>query len=613
MNIRMLSAGPFFRFVCLLLAFVMATGPSVSVMAQTNAAAQSVRRRATSATGARGVQRRDLPASEDAPAQPAGGRQSADRNVPTQPALPAGQGIDTTYVSASAIGIVVLRPAQIMSAPMAELLPTEVASAAGLKYLGFDPADVEEVVAFVDQINPMAPPEYGLVFKFTKPFRGSSIAPQIRQHTQLGDLGGRRYLQSQNPMLPSFYGANSQTLVVAPDATIRRLVESAGQEQSGPIIDRVKNVTGGNDLYAAVDIESLRPLIMMGLAQVQAQGQVPPDAQPFLEVPNLLKAAELTLNLAGAPISFVVHANDEADAEKLESLVAEANRKSQEHMKAQFAQFAMSEDPVERALAQYMERVSGSWSERFAPQRDGATLVYFKTDGENAGQQQLLSIAVIGILVALLLPAVQAAREAARRNQSMNNMKQIMLALHNYHDTKKAFPAHASYSPDGKPLLSWRVHILPFIEEMTLYQQFKLDEPWDSEHNRALVARMPQVYQNPNLPLEPGKTNYLAAVGVPCIMDGTEKGKGIAEITDGTSKTIMLVEAAPDQAVEWTEPHDWEFDPINPSAGLGGIRPGGWLAGLADGSVQLISDMIDQEQLKAMFTSSGGEIVNGGL
>jgi hypothetical protein len=79
--------------------------------------------------------------------------------------LPPGQGIDTTYVSPNAIAIVVLRPAQIMTAPMAELLPTEVATAAGLKYLGFDPSDVEEVSAFVDQINPAAPIEYGLVVK----------------------------------------------------------------------------------------------------------------------------------------------------------------------------------------------------------------------------------------------------------------------------------------------------------------------------------------------------------------------------------------------------------------------------------------------------------------
>jgi type II secretion system protein G len=279
-------------------------------------------------------------------------------------------------------------------------------------------------------------------------------------------------------------------------------------------------------------------------------------------------------------------------------------------MKAQFAQFAMSEDPVQRAFAQYMERVSNTMTERFAPQREGATLVYFTTDGEGGGQNQLLMVAVIGILAALLLPAVQAARSAAQRTQSANNMKQIMLAHHNYHDTRKTFPAHANYSPDGKPLLSWRVHILPFLEEGAVYQQFKLDEPWDSPHNRALVARMPQVYQNPDLAIEPGKTNYLAVVGEPCIIDGTEKGRGIREITDGTSLTIMLVEAAPDQAVEWTKPDDWEYDANNPKAGLGGIRPGGWQAGFADGSVQMISDFIAPEQLKAMFTRAGGEIVS---
>jgi hypothetical protein len=309
-------------------------------------------------------------------------------------------------------------------------------------------------------------------------------------------------------------------------------------------------------------------------------------------------------------MSFVVHANDEAAAQQLEGIIADANRKSLEQMKTQFAQYAMSEDPVERALAQYMERVSNTMTERFAPQREGATLVYFRTDGESSGQQQkLFTVAIIGILVALLLPAIQAAREAARRSESANNMKQIMLAFHMYHDVKKAFPAHASYSPDGKPLLSWRVHVLPYIEQQALYEQFKLDEPWDSPHNRALIAQMPQVYQNPNLPLEAGKTNYLAVVGEPCIMDGTDKGKGLPHVTDGTSNTIMLVEAAPSEAVEWTKPDDLEFDASNPTAGLGGVRPGGWNAGFADGSVQMIADTIDPAQLKAFFTRAGGEIV----
>jgi hypothetical protein len=224
-------------------------------------------------------------------------------------------------------------------------------------------------------------------------------------------------------------------------------------------------------------------------------------------------------------------------------------------------------------------------------------------------QRQLTNVAVIGILVALLLPAVQAAREAARRNQSMNNMKQLMLAMHNHHDMRKSFPAHAICSADGKPLLSWRVQILPLIEEQTLYSQFHLDEPWDSEHNRALVELMPAVLRNPNLVSEAGTTNYLAVVGSECVFDGTAKGIGFAKITDGTSKTVMLVEADADQAVIWTKPDDFEHDANNPAAGLGGMRPGGWLAGFADGSVQFIPAEADNQTINALFTRAGGEVI----
>jgi type II secretory pathway pseudopilin PulG len=221
----------------------------------------------------------------------------------------------------------------------------------------------------------------------------------------------------------------------------------------------------------------------------------------------------------------------------------------------------------------------------------------------------LYSIAVIGILVALLLPAVQAAREAARRSQSMNNLKQLMLALHNNHDVRKRFPAHASYDAEGKPLLSWRVYILPFLEAGELYKQFHLDEPWDSPHNKQLIDFMPDVFANPNLVGEAGKTNYLAVVGSECVFNGTAMGMSFRSITDGTSKTILLVEADADRAVTWTKPDDWQYDANNPAAGLGGLRPGGWLAAFADGSVQFISNDVDRETLKALFTRAGQEVV----
>src|SRR5271166_372859 len=103
----------------------------------------------------------------------------------------------------------------------------------------------------------------------------------------------------------------------------------------------------------------------------------------------------------------------------------------------------------------------------------------------------LVVIAIIAMLIALLLPAVQAAREAARRAQCTNNLKQIALAMHNYASANNCFPPAATYTRDGKPLLSWRVLILPYLEQASLYNQFHLDEAWDSPNNKPLGDRMP--------------------------------------------------------------------------------------------------------------------------
>src|SRR5690606_29630162 len=194
----------------------------------------------------------------------------------------------------------------------------------------------------------------------------------------------------------------------------------------------------------------------------------------------------------------------------------------------------------------------------------------------------------------LLLPAVQAAREAARRNQSTNNMKMLMLSMHNYYDTRKALPAHANYSPDGKPLLSWRVHMLPFLEGegAALYEQFNLDEPWDSEHNKQPIAQMPATFLSPNSanPPESGRSNFVVPIGEGFLFDGTDKKVRFQEVTDGLSNTIALLEVDDENAVPWTAPEDWEYDEQDPTRGLFGLRPAVGLAGFADGSVQAIHD-----------------------
>src|SRR5262249_24889998 len=152
---------------------------------------------------------------------------------------------------------------------------------------------------------------------------------------------------------------------------------------------------------------------------------------------------------------------------------------------------------------------------------------------------------------------VQRVREAAQRAKDANNLKQIALAFHNYHDSNGAFPQAALYDKDGKATLSWRVVILPYIEQDNLYQQFKLDEPWDSAHNKKLLAKMPPVYKHPFAkPSSPYGTFYQVAVGKGTIFEG-KRGTRIQEITDGTSNTILVLTAAKD--VPWTKPEDQPF------------------------------------------------------
>jgi hypothetical protein len=219
------------------------------------------------------------------------------------------------------------------------------------------------------------------------------------------------------------------------------------------------------------------------------------------------------------------------------------------------------------------------------------------------------AIATAPVSVALLLPAVQSARAAARRTHSMNQLKQIGLALHMHHDRHKTFPPAYVADEDGKPLLSWRVTILPYLGQQALYGQFRLDEPWDSEHNKKLIARMPQLYRAPASNAEAGKTVYLTIRDDQAVFPGAE-GVPIRDIKDGTSNTIMVVEASDAKAVPWTKPQDFEVDEKNPTAGLIGLRPGGFLALLSDGSVHLIDRHVGAEVIPAMLTRNGGEPVD---
>ncbi len=138
----------------------------------------------------------------------------------------------------------------------------------------------------------------------------------------------------------------------------------------------------------------------------------------------------------------------------------------------------------------------------------------------------------------------QEAREAPdpARQTSVDHMKQIMLAFHNYLQANGHFPRKAIYGPDGQPTLSWRVALLPFLEEGELFRAFRQDESWDSPHNKALIARMPAVFTTPSSPTRDGTTRIRVFEG-PGTMFAGDRGIMIQDMTDGTSNTVAIVSA----------------------------------------------------------------------
>jgi hypothetical protein len=207
--------------------------------------------------------------------------------------------------------------------------------------------------------------------------------------------------------------------------------------------------------------------------------------------------------------------------------------------------------------------------------------------------------------------AANKSMEVSRRKERMNRFRQMLLGMLNFESAKKHLPPAAICDKDGKPLLSWRVAILPYLDETELYKQFHLDEAWDSPHNRPLVEKMPAIFSDPDPAIQSaagaGKTTFQVPVGKETAFYNND-GTTLREITDGTANTILIVDVAPTSAVEWTKPADWNVDPAHPREGLGSPPRDFVTAGYADGHIQAFSrQRLDDKPLRASLTRAGGE------
>jgi hypothetical protein len=207
--------------------------------------------------------------------------------------------------------------------------------------------------------------------------------------------------------------------------------------------------------------------------------------------------------------------------------------------------------------------------------------------------------------------AVNASKAEASRVRSVSNLKRLAFAMHNYESKFGHLPPAAITDKAGKPLLSWRVALLPFIEQNNLYQQFKLDEPWDSEHNKKLLAQMPATYEPPAKPADwkPNTTFYQVFTGQQTLFPPRGNWTfAMIAAADGTANTLLIVEAF--EAVPWTKPADLPYEPARPLPQLGGIFPGGFQAVMADGRrARFLPKDIPPATLRALITPNGGENV----
>ncbi|MEZ6055590.1 MAG: DUF1559 domain-containing protein [Planctomycetaceae bacterium] len=379
---------------------------------------------------------------------------------------------------------------------------------------------------------------------------------------------------------------NSQTLLFGSEAGIQATIDREGKDVETALTARIKPLAD-RDFAAVVDLTPFKePLnaIQQGL---------PFPAQMMLGPVLQAKGLTLSADLKGTNmLELQIVGESEQSAQNLHSILSPM-------ILGQLQQFkGMKAEAVE----------AGQVPEEMLPLLPLAEKLVDGTTMTVTGDVVSLTIArPAGLeeLPVLIRPMLAKAALAKLEAAKMQGPRDLAIAMHNFADTYNAFPANdRGGDVDGPKGLSWRVHLLPYIEQYPLYNEFHLDEPWDSEHNKTLIAKMPKTFGNN----AEGKTSLHVIVGAGTIFGSSDKKMHFRDVTDGTSNTIMFVQAGDDTADIWTKPGGLTIDPENPIAALGNIGET-FLVAMMDGAVLTLPKSIDAATLKNLFDHQDGNPV----
>jgi hypothetical protein len=474
---------------------------------------------------------------------------------------------------------------------------------------------------------PIGVPDLGgavVILSFTEPFDTAKFRTSAMPAARSRSAAGKEIWIDAAQDLGAYFPM-ATVLVLGSADGVERFVEMqprGGKQADGPLSDALRLASEGKrHMVAGLNTK------MFGPVNQRMFDRAPPDVKAIQsDIMNVLKARAVAVGVVVSKDSMrlELRASYESDddaraAEKSIRPIADWGRGKLDEVRAMLRERLNTRQTRPRPVKELPEAliaVAGlgalnKFDEYLAKppiSREGAEVIATFDDQSVSGAY--VGVAAIG--VGLMLPAVQKVREAAARSSASNNLKQIGIAMHGYNDVNGILPAQNGVmgfnaGPNPKPLLSWRVHLLPYLEQQNLYNQFKLDEPWDSPNNKRLIAQMPRVYMSPSAPTEPGKTYYKVFVGGGALFANPQR-YNLANVPDGTSNTIMAIEGG--EPVIWTKPDDIPYDPNKPLPNLKLLDNSRIQVLLADASVRTIDvGRISEKTLRNAITADDGEVL----
>lgn len=504
-------------------------------------------------------------------------------------------GLDISWVTDEYFAALILHPRQILSkVPLQGESRAWVDAAAADLGLSLD--DVEQLTLLVGPPEPGAAAAPGASLSTCWIFRFSTAAEQKRMVEQFVGEGGREQARHQGRVYykdeaaPVALGTpDDKTVLFASERDVKKALESA--RAHSVLLTRLGAVAGRPDVVGAVNAAPLRSLLRRALNERTGE-PAPPWARQLAEITRHLKEGTLTADLAEAPLArLTLDAEDSQAALQLDELAQGYRGAGSLMLTALESQWARGEEG--RDFAPLFALASEALSRVKITRQVRQVTVEAEAPPALADLPRLVEAAFV------------ASMRGGLRQERVRRLQLVGLALHNHHVAQGSFPAGASRDAAGRQLLSWRVHLLPWLGQKELYDQFRLDQPWDSPHNRALLDKIPAVYQSPGAAVD-GTTRLVPMIG-PGTPFSLSQGAALRDMIDGPDNTILLVECGPDRAVPWTMPDETTFDSQDPVAALGAIEEAGFLALFGDGRVEIIAPRITPEEFAALLTHAGGE------